>query len=193
MADSELIEQFCQNMTAWGARFILDTQCNRFRHPALAQALAVCREHAGPDGLTNRKALNPRVMQPFLKKVALFERVEHPPGPKRWRARVTGEEFTLAYAEMSGKYLDEVLQRKFLLRWKALADFVLAWGKPVRYLTVTEAFNRDNSVLEHLLVPLMGNELSHMLLVGHFQRGAKWDTVVAEEAAFGHKAHGPGA
>lgn len=188
-----LVEQFCEKMTAWGARFIVDTQCTRFRHPALAEALEVWRRQADPQGVVARRAMTPKILQPFITKTALFERIDQPLGAYRWRARVTGQEFTLAYAEMSGKFLDEVLPPKYLLRWRSLGDLVLACGGPVRYLTVTEAFHRENSVLEHLFVPLADDagKLSQLLLVCHFERGAEWKTVVAEEAGFGHRACGP--
>jgi hypothetical protein len=190
MSEDELIEQFQNEMTATGARFIADTRCDRFRDPALATALKVWREHAETTGIPKRRDLTPRIMQSFLKKVALFERIDQPFGTHRFRARLTGQEFTLAYAEMSGKFLDEVVPAKALMRWTLLGNFVLSWGRPLRYLTVTEAFNRDNSVLEQLMAPLLDDagNVTQILFVGNFERGRDWATVAAEEETFLPKA-----
>jgi hypothetical protein len=186
MSNDAVIERFQQAMTALGARFIIDTRCDHFREPALAEALTVWQEHAGPTGIPKRRDLTPKVMQSFLKRVAVFERVDRPFGTYRYRARLTGQEFTLAYAEMSGKFLDEVLPKKFLVRWKLLGDVVLAWGKPIRYLTPTEAFSRDYSVLEQLMAPMLDDagNATLLLFVGNFERGQDWAAVEAAEAAF---------
>ncbi len=186
MSDDAVIERFQAAMSALGARFIIDTRCAHFHEPALAAALKVWQDHAGPTGLPKRRDLTPKVMQPFLKRVALFERVDQPFGTYRYRARLTGQEFTRAYAEMSGKFLDEVLPKKFLVRWKLLGDVVLAWGRPIRYLTPTEAFNREFSVLEHLMAPMLDDagQATQILLVGNFERGRDWAEVQAEEKKF---------
>jgi hypothetical protein len=126
----------------------------------------------------------------FVKKVSIFERVPRPFGTYRYRARLTGQEFMLAYAEMSGKFLDEVLSPKYLLRWKKLGDLAFAWGAPVRYLTVTEAFSRDYSVLEHFIAPLLdeAGEATQLLFVCNFERGRAWESVVADERIFSEEA-----
>lgn len=184
MSDDAVIERFQEAMTALGARFVIDTHCDHFHEPALAEALKVWQDHSGPTGIPKRRDLTPKVMQPFLKRVAVFERVDQPFGTYRYRARVTGEEFTRAYAEMSGKFLDEVLPKKFLVRWKLLGDVVLAWGRPIRYLTPTEAFNRGFSVLEQLMAPMLDDagRATQILFVGNFERGRDWAEVQAEEA-----------
>jgi hypothetical protein len=184
MGDDALIERFKAEMTALGARFIIDTQCARFRDPLLSEALAVWRAHCDAGGTARRRDLTPHAMRAFLKRVAVFERVAQPFNTYRYLARLTGQEFTLAYADMSGKFIDEVLPTKFLVRWKKLGDVVLAWGGPVRYLTVTEAFSRDYSVLEHFIAPLLDDagKATQLLFVCSFERGCDWDTVVAEES-----------
>ena len=186
MTDGALIERFKTEMTALNARFIIDTRCERFRDPDLADALTVWREHCEAGRIPRRRDLTPQVMRRFLKKVSIFERVAQPFGAYRYRARLTGQEFTRAYADMSGKFIDEVLSTKYLVRWKKLGDVVLAWGGPVRYLTVTEAFDRDYSALEHLIAPMLDDagQTTQLLFVCNFVRGCQWDTLVAEESSF---------
>jgi hypothetical protein len=183
MANDAIVERFRTEMDALGARFIVDTQCVRFRDPDLSAVLKLWHEHCGADGIPKRRELTPQVLRTFVKKVSIFERVAQPFGTYRYRARLTGQEFTLAYANMSGKFLDEILSPKYLLRWKKLGDLVLAWGGPVRYLTVTEAFSREHSVLEHFIAPLLddGGKATQLLFVCNFERGRAWETVVAEE------------
>jgi len=184
MTDMALIDRFRAEMKALGARFIIDTKCDRFRDPDLVQARNVWRSRCGAGGIPKHHDLPPKVMRPFLKKVAIFERVAAPSGHHRYRARLTGQEFTLAYDEMSGRFLDEVLSQKYLARWTKIVDVVLAWGRPVRYLTVTEAFGRGHSVLEHFIAPLLDDAgaATHLLFVCNFERRCEWDTVVADES-----------
>lgn len=193
MTDDAVIEHFRSEMASLGARFVIDTACRRFRDPDLAAALAMWRDHCPPDGLPTRRSLTPQVMRRFLKKVAIFERIAAPFGTFRYRARLTGQEFALAYADLSGKYLDEVVPAKYLVRWKKLGDVVLAWGGPVRYLTVTEAFGREYSALEHFIAPLLDNagNPTQLLFVCNFERGCAWDAIIAEEGRFA--ANAPGA
>jgi hypothetical protein len=186
MANDALIERFRAEMTALGARFIIDTKCDRFRDPDLTEALRIWREHCEAGGIPKRRDFTPQVMRPFLKKVAMFERVEQSFETYRYRARLTGQEFTLAYAEMSGKFIDEVLSAKYLVRWKKLGDVVLAWGGPVRYLTVTEAFSRNHSILEHFIAPLLDDagKPTQLLFVCNFERRCEWDVIASEECRF---------
>lgn len=185
MSDQANFEHIRKTAAQLGAHMLLDPHCVRFRDPALGEALEVWRAIAG-DGIPKRRDMTPKVMRPFLNKVALMERLDQPHGTFRYRARLTGQEFTLAYAEMSGKFFDEVVPKKYLARWKQLIDGVLSAMQPLRCLIVPEAFNRDHSVLEMLLAPLLDDDgkANQILFVGKFERGASWAAVAAEEQRF---------
>ncbi len=191
MSDEAVFEQMRKTAVELEANMLLDPHCVRFRDPALGEALKVWRT-AASDGLPKRRDMTPKVLRPFLNKVALMERLDQPHGTFRYRARLTGQEFTLAYAEMSGKFLDEVVPKKYLARWKLLIDGVLTAMQPLRCLVVPEAFNRDHSVLEMLLAPMLDDDgkPNQILFVGNFERGRDWAAVQAEEPTLLHARDG---
>lgn len=184
MTDEAVLASFSTQMIALGGKFVLDARCARFRAPVLGLALAWWREAAGPAGIPRREAMTPAVMRPFIKKIALFERVERHGGGHRYRARLTGQEFAAAYTEMSGKFVDEVVPEKYLPRWNLVADMALACQAPIRLLLLPEAFNRDHSVLECLIAPLLDEteRPTQFFVVANFERGQSWAAVEAEEA-----------
>ncbi len=179
----EAIEVLRRTLTRDQSRYIIDTDCSRFNHPALAEALRIWRAHAAPHGIPSHRDLGPQVMRPFLKKVALFEYVERFPGEFDFRARLTGPEFSAAYTEMTGKFFDEVANRKHVSRFRSLAATMLAYRQPFRCLCVPEAFTHEDVTLEFLLAPLLDDsgETRQILFVGNFERHRSWSSVTAEE------------
>jgi PAS domain len=180
---ADVMENLRRALISAGARAFFDPQCRSFRDPVLAEALTLWRANAG-SGIPPRRAMTPQTMRAFLTKVALFERIDQPFCAYRYRARLTGPEFTRAYADMTGKFLDDVVPKAYFGRWKLMLDAVLAHGAPFRCITVPEAFNRDHSVLEMLLAPLADDagKPNQVLFVGNFERGKVWAEVEAEEA-----------
>ena len=184
MDDADAIERLRGLLADAGTRFIVDSRCDRFREPALAEALAVWREKANGNSAPRRSDMTPQAMRNFVKRVALFEAVPTECGT-RYRARITGQEFTFAYADMTGKFIDEVVPPKYLVRWMAAVEAVQAHMGPFRMIGVPEAFDRDHSVLEMLLAPLLDDDdkPNFVLFVGNFERGRAWVDVEADEAA----------
>jgi Uncharacterized protein conserved in bacteria len=180
--DPALIDLDAQ-LTAEGARFLLDTKLDHFRNPRLADALLFWRENTSPGSIPPRRHFTPQAMRSFLRNVALFERMVQQDGTYRVRARLTGQEFTKVYTEMSGHFIDEIVPDKYLRRWTLLIDAVLGYRRPIRTLAVPEAFDRKHSVVELLLAPLAGDdgEPSLVLVVCSFEFGTSWQTIWNEE------------
>jgi hypothetical protein len=186
MGGSDAMERLKAAFADSGASLIIDGRCDRFRSPALAGALAVWRDKAGSAVAPRRSDMTPQVMRPFLKRVALFECLPGERGTVRYRARITSQEFAAAFAEMTGKFVDEVVDPKYLARWKAVLEVVQARLAPLRIIGVPQAFNRDNSVLEMVLVPLLDDDgkPNFVLFVGNFEHGRDWAEVEADEARY---------
>lgn len=186
MPDDSVIEDLRAALTNDGLQFLIDTRLQHFRHPQLAEALEFWRKRTGPDGIPVRRDFTPQTMRAFLDRVALFEGVKQPTGASRLRARLTGREFARSYAEMSGKYIDEIVPERYRARWNLIWNAVVGFRRPFRMVQVPEAFNRKHSIVEYLLAPLLDDagELNQVLMVCNFEFGVPWETVQAEEAEY---------
>ena len=186
MDENSAIKNLQLALTSEGARFILDPQMTRFRAPVLGEVLAFWRSKAGPDGVPFRRDFTPQSMRSFLSNVALFEVVRQVAGPNRIRARLTGPEFGRTFSDMSLKCVDEVVPEKFYKRWTLIFDTALSYRRPFRSVFVPEAFDREHSVAEFLLAPLLDEvgEQNQFVVAINLEFGASWDAVYAAEATY---------
>lgn len=95
------------------------------------------RKQAENGATPRRSQMTPRVLKPFLKNIAIFERPSNT--PVRYRVRVIGTHLAEALGEMQGKYLDEVLPAPVVLQWHARLDLTLAEGRPMRFVSRVDA------------------------------------------------------
>lgn len=111
---------------------LCDPTC-KFFYAKHRDVLALWREMAGTEGVPFRNQMTARRLQPYLKSVLLYERVEGPHGERHYRLRLMGSKIVQVFGEFTGKFLDEVIPENFLPRWEALPDAVLGTGAPCAF------------------------------------------------------------
>ncbi len=158
---------------------LCDERC-AFSHPLLVDLLALWRT-AAANGIPARTALTARQLRPFMRNLAIYERVGDGE-QRRYRVRLLGSGIVQYYGELTGKFVDEVVPEKFLSRWYALSDVTLAVQQPLRLLLRADTFDKSYMVAEYLCCPLKAEDGAvKFVLLGMVFDGAKpWNVVAAE-------------
>jgi hypothetical protein len=162
-----------------GWPILCDEGCD-FTHSTLTELLALWRAEADK-GIPARTAMTARKLQPFMRNIAIYERVgegEH----RRFRVRLMGSGIVQYYGELTGKYVDDVVPEKFLPRWYALSDISLTTEKPVRLVLRADTFDKSYMVAEYLCAPLKSDSgAARFVLLGMIFDGRRpWSVVEAE-------------
>jgi hypothetical protein len=172
-------EAFKQAAADNGWPILYDEGCD-FATPMLGELLRLWQREAA-EGIPARNAMTARKLQPYMRSLAIYERVGE--GPKRrYRVRLMGSGIVQYYGELTGKFIDEAVAEKFLPRWFALSDLTLSLGKPVRLLLRADTFDKAHMVAEYLCAPLKaeGDEVRFVLLGIQFDGRRPWNVVEAE-------------
>jgi hypothetical protein len=161
---------------------LCDSSCS-FRHPSLLQVLQVWQATAGADGIPRRQAMTPRKLQPFMRSLAIYERMFELDGAPRYRVRLFGGGWVEFYGEMTGRFLDELVPPAFLPRWHALPDTAFGAGAPVRIVARCDTFGKAYMMAEILCAPMRADDgaVRFALLAAQFDGTQMWDEVEAEE------------
>lgn len=162
-----------------GWPILCDETCD-FSNPMLADLLTLWRNEAG-DGIPARNAMTARKLQPFMRNIAIYERIgegEH----RRYRVRLMGSGIVQYYGELTGKYVDDVVPERFLPRWYGLSDISLLAQKPVRLVLRADTFDKSYMVAEYLCAPLKSDDgKAKFVLLGMVFDGRRpWTVVEAE-------------
>jgi hypothetical protein len=173
---------FNQTAARCGWPIIADETC-AFDHAMLTELLALWRGEAA-NGIPARAAMTARKLQPFMRNIALYERIGDG-AQRRYRVRLMGSGIVQYYGELTGKFVDEVVPEKFLDRWYALSDIALLSQKPVRLLLRADTFDKSYMVAEYLCAPLVSDSgLAKFVLVGIVFDGKRpWNVVEAAARA----------
>jgi hypothetical protein len=165
-----------------GWPMLADETC-AFEHAMLGELLALWQSEA-KDAIPARNTMTARKLQPFMRNIALYERIGEGP-QRRYRVRLMGSGIVQYYGELTGKYVDDVVPEKFLDRWYAMADISLLSQKPVRILLRADTFDKSFMVAEYLCAPLVSDSgLTKFILLGMVFDGKRpWSTVEAEARA----------
>lgn len=162
-----------------GWPMLCDESC-AFTNPVLADLLSLWRSEAA-GGIPAREAFTARKLQPFMRNIGLYERIgegEH----RRYRVRLMGSGIVQYYGELTGRYLDDVVPERFLPRWYAASDVVLAIGTPLRLIGRSDTFDKSYLVAEFVAAPLAAGGVTKFVLVGaNFDGRRPWSVVEAEE------------
>ena len=161
---------------------LCDPTC-KFFYAKHLDVLALWRSLAGTGGIPLRHEMTARRLQPYLKSIFLYERVEGPHGKRRYRVRLMGSKIVQIFGEFTGKYLDEVVPENFLPRWEALPDAVLGTGAPLRFLIRSDTFDKAHMVAEYFAAPLRADdgEVRLVWVVGHYDGTLCWTELHAAE------------
>ncbi len=153
-----------------------------FGQPDLGRLLAVWRSQAGESGIPPRQAMSPRVLKPFLRDVALYERLAGNDGGRRYRVRLMGTGFAQIVGDMTGKFVDEAVPAEFLPRWHAALDATLAARVPLRFLGREDTNHMAFLTGEFFSAPLAADDgqLNLVLSAARFSGRQPWEEVEAE-------------
>ena len=161
---------------------LCDATCE-FTSSKLHEFLSLWRGIADNDRIPFRREMTARLLQPFMRSIALYERVAGEDGSRRWRVRLMGSTVVRFLGELTGKFLDEVVPEKFLPRWHAMGDVTLAIGLPARFLVRSDTFDKPYLVAEYFFAPLRADDraASMVLMVGCYDGKFSWADVDVEE------------
>lgn len=151
-----------------------------FNHALLHELLTLWQNEAR-DGVPLRTAMTARKLQPFMRNIAIFERIDEGVH-RRYRVRLMGSGIVEYNGELTGKYVDEAIPEKYQDRWYALGDLSLYSQKPARVLLRADTFEKSHMSAEYLLTPLKADNGSiKFILAGVIFDGKQpWHVVEAD-------------
>ena len=116
------------------------------------------------------------MLQPYLRSIAIYERVDGADGLPRYRVHYMGSNIVDLTGELTGRFLDDVIPQKFLPRWCAINEVTLGYAGPLRLLIRCDAFGNGYIVAEHLNVPLRADDgaMTLVLSAGYYDRTHPW-------------------
>lgn len=128
--------------------------------------------------MPTRAEMTARALKPWLRHVAIYERVSEARSQPRYRVRLMGSAYQEVFGDLTGQFLDEVLPPEAVPLWHAVLDVVLAGGRPTRFLTRSEITGKDYLISEYCSVPLANDagESAYVMGVGYYEAGS-WDDV----------------
>ncbi len=161
---------------------LCDATCT-FTYLKLRALLALWRDLAAVGYIPYRREMTARLLQPYMKSIAIYERIDGHDGLPRYRVRLMGSNIVNLAGELTGKFLDEVMPEKFLPRWCAMNEVTLGCAGPLRLLIRCDIFGKGYIVAEHLNVPLRADDgtMNLVLSAGYYDGTHAWTDAEAEE------------
>lgn len=156
---------------------LCDPYCH-FTDPKLCEMVSVWQSKAN-GGIPYRRDMTVRILQPFISQLSIYELVSSEDGSIRWRVRLMGTEVALTTAEMTGKFLDEVVPQDFLDRWNAVGEAILDAGCPLRVLRRADSFGKRHIVSEEFVAPLANDSgrPEMTMSISSFENFDSWEIV----------------
>lgn len=158
---------------------LCDDAC-RFSEKKLTGASALWQLKAQEAGHTPlRKDMTVRLLQPYIPRLSIFERVPDGGGAMRYRVRLMGTNVVTYTKEMTGHFLDEVIEPPFLPAWYAVGETIFQYGGPLRILNRGDTFRKKYLVGESFAAPLLTNDgrADLIMSVTSYEGFAPWDAV----------------
>ena len=161
---------------------LYDASC-QFSHPELSELLLLWRGMVDRGDVPRRQTMTARLLQPYLRIIALYERVAELDGSRRYRVRLMGGAVVQMLGELTGRFLDEVLPEKFLPRWYPMLDIPLATAAPLRILARVDTVEKSYIIGENFCAPLRAEdgEIKIVLIATCYDGNRSWTDVAAEE------------
>lgn len=154
-----------------------------FAHPDLVKLLELWRSEAqAAAGIPPRRVMSPRLLKPFLRDVALYERLVGGDGKRRYRVRLIGTAFAQILGDLTGQFIDEAVPKDFVVRWHGSLDATLGHGAPLRFLSREDTKGMTFLTGEFFSAPLLADDgqMSLVLAAARFSGKRPWTEVDAE-------------
>ena len=151
-----------------------------FNHPDLRRLLGVWRRAVTSHGLPRKSDMTERVLHSFRRDIAFYEKVAGKSGSRRWRVERMGASLAQIMGDLSGRFLDEVIDEELLPRWNVALDATVGEGAPLRFLSRNNRMSFLNG--EFFSAPLIGanGSASFVLAAGRFSSARRWQDIEAE-------------
>jgi hypothetical protein len=153
----------------------------RFVHPDLVKLHDVWNAEAGAAGIPFRRSLSPRVLKPFLRDIAIYERIGEGE-TRRYRVRLMGTSFAQILTDLTGKFVDEAVPAAVLPRWYGALDTTLGMKAPLRFLGREDTNDMSFLTGEFFSAPLLSDDGQMTMVIGSARYSGKrpWEEVEAE-------------
>jgi hypothetical protein len=126
-----------------------------FTHVELSSLYGLWRAKADAIGaLPSREDFDIRMLKPFLRHVAILERVTGADGKSGFRIRLQGTTMAHFFGDQQGKMLESAVPPDLVDRWTSIYDALLDARRPLRLRGSYETENMNYLSTESFAVPL---------------------------------------
>jgi hypothetical protein len=136
-----------------------------FLSPELHALHALWLKKARMNSVPTRGDFEARDLKPFLRNIAIFERVLNGYGTWRHRTRFFGSVLAQRVGELTDQNLEDVASKKYTPALIACIDAALATGTPLRFVARPDAPELSHLVAESILCPLRGQGDASVLIL----------------------------
>ncbi|HWA04338.1 MAG TPA: PAS domain-containing protein [Rhizomicrobium sp.] len=152
-----------------------------FSHPDLRQLFAIWQGAAGEDAIPLRSAMTPRLLKPFLRDIAIYERVGDGQS-RRYRIRLMGTAFAQIVGDLTGRFIDESVPMEIAPRWHGALDATLGARKVLRFLGREDTRQMTFLTGEFFSAPLRSDDgtVNQVLGAAHYSGKRPWEEVERE-------------
>lgn len=156
---------------------LIDSQC-RFSERKLIAAHDLWQQKAA-GGLPRRQDMTARLLQPFIPQLTIYERVSGTDGTLRYRVRLMGTNTVQFTAEMTGRFVDEMIDPEHLPRWFVLGQTILRQNAPLRVLYRGDSFHKRHVVGEVFAAPMLSidGRADLIMAITTFEGADSWEVV----------------
>jgi hypothetical protein len=126
-----------------------------FSHSELSSLYGLWRAKADAMGaLPGREDFDIRLLKPFLRHVAILERVADAGGNSHYRIRLQGTTMAHFFGNQQGKMLEDAVPPDLVERWTSIYDALLEARRPLRLRGSYETENMNYLISESFAAPL---------------------------------------
>lgn len=156
---------------------LIDSLC-RFSEAKLTAAEMLWRQKA-VGALPRRQDMTARLLQPFIPQLTIYERIRGDDGTLRYRVRLMGTNTVQFTTEMTGHFVDEMIEPEHLPRWFILGQTILRQNGPLRILYRGDSFHKRHVVGEAFAAPLLTTDgrADLIMVITTFEGIDSWEVV----------------
>lgn len=127
-----------------------------FELPYYNDVVNLWRQKAAPDRIPARSHISARDLKPFLRYIAMAERIQENPSVYRWK--LIGTKVAEVLGEHTGKLFEDSVAPEHLQRWNEVCDMVLSGTQPWRFYGEVTVSGRDYLIADNLYLPLADDD-----------------------------------